>query len=128
DTLDLAVPAASVRWTAVAGRGCLTLGQMAGERLVILDPSGRAARELCEAADRAGITPVVVRDPDDADLSNTGAYLLPVTAAELAHDLPSATPRWLVGDGASSGKLAGAAIGAAAAGVLLAPVQPATLA
>ncbi|HVV87387.1 MAG TPA: protein kinase [Kofleriaceae bacterium] len=101
---------------------------MAGDRLVILDPSGRSAEELCEAADRAGIVPVVVRDPDDADLSNTGAYLLPVSAAELAHALPSAIPRWLVGDGSASGKLASAAISAAAAGVILMPVLPATLA
>jgi serine/threonine-protein kinase len=100
---------------------------MAGDRLVILDPSGRSAGELCEAADRAGITPVVVRDPDDADLSNAGAYLLPVSAAELAHGLRSTVPRWLVGDGGASGKLAAASISAAAAGVLLAPVMPATV-
>ena len=99
---------------------------MAGDRLVILDPAGRSAEELCEAAARAGIVPVVVRDPDDADLSNTGAYLLPVSAADLAHALPSTVPRWLVGDGASSGKLASAAIGAVAAGVILTPVSPAT--
>src|SRR5262245_58791879 len=100
---------------------------MAGDRLVILDPSGRSAEELCEAADRAGIVPVVVRDPDDADLSNAGAYLIPVSAADLAPTLPSTVPRWLVGDGGASGKLASAALGAAAAGVLLAPVTPATL-
>jgi len=97
-----------------------------GDRLVILDPSGRSADELCEAASRAGIVPVVVRDPDDADLSNAGAYLLPVSAADLAHTLPSTVPRSLVGDGAASGKLASAAISAAAAGVILLPVTPAT--
>ncbi len=99
---------------------------MGGDRLVILDPSGRSADELCDAAGRAGITTVVVRDPDDADLSNTGAYLLPVSAADLAASLPSTVPRWLVGDGAASGKLASAAITAAAAGVILLPVTPAT--
>ena len=99
---------------------------MSGQRLVILDPAGRTASEVCAVAQRAGIAPVVTGDV--VDVPRAAVVLVPPTAAEAAARLPSSVPRWIYGDGDSSAKLAAAAIACAAAGVLLLPTRPEVIA
>ncbi|KAB2898944.1 MAG: hypothetical protein F9K40_10815, partial [Kofleriaceae bacterium] len=93
-------------------------------RLVILDPAGRTASDVCAVASRAGIAPVVAGDPRTIDVPNAAAVLLPAASAEDVASLPSSVPRWLYGDLEGSARLASAAITCTAAGVVLLPTRP----
>lgn len=93
-------------------------------RLVILDPAGRTASDVCAVAARAGIAPVVAADARTIDVPKAAAVLLPATSADAVASLPSSVPRWLYGDLEGSAKLASAAIACTAAGVVLLPTRP----
>lgn len=97
---------------------------MSGQRLVILDPAGRTASEICAIAQRAGIAPVVVGDAGSIEVPKAAAVLVPAASAEAVASLPSSVPRWLYGDIESSARLASAAIACTAAGVVLLPTRP----
>ncbi len=100
---------------------------MTGQRLVILDPAGRTASDLCAIASRAGIAPVVTGDAASIDVPKAYAVLVPASSAEAVASLPSSVPRWLYGDVENSARLASAAIACTAAGVILLPTRPEVL-
>jgi len=94
---------------------------------VILDPAGRAA-DLISLATRIGATPVVVRSLDELEAYRDLPVLVPSSAGALLGERAAVGPRWIYGEGESSGKVAGAAVACAASGVLLAPVSAESIA
>ena len=91
---------------------------MAGPRLVILDPSGRAS-DLIALATRIGVAPAVIDSVDDLDRFGSAPILVSASAAALLIETPNASQRWVFGDGDASAKVAGAAVGCGAIGVLI---------
>src|SRR5207249_1776262 len=87
----------------------------------------RMASEVCVAAQRAGLAPVVVGDVGSMELHKAAVVLVPPTSAAGVATLRSTAPRWIYGDGEGSAKLASAAIVCAASGVLLLPTRPENL-
>ena len=100
---------------------------MAGPRLVILDPAGRAG-DVAALAQRIGAEPVVVTRADEVDRHGGAPVLIPAAVAEGLTDKAIAAPRWVFGDGDASATVAGAAAACNAVGVLLAPVSAEALA
>ncbi len=96
----------------------------ASPRLVILDPSGRSASELCAVAARAGVQPVVAGEAAAIDPALAAAVLVPAASAGDVASLPASVPRWLYGDLESSARLAAAAVTCGASGVVLTPTRP----
>ncbi len=95
---------------------------MAPKRIAVFDPSGRLLDELSAVAEAAD----VVLEPFNLKDSVAGFHALfvaPSVAADLGPAPADGPPRWIVGDGANAGRIAGAAAGAHAAGVLLAPTS-----
>ena len=94
----------------------------------MFDPSGRVAAEATRVADKGRIEVVLATSPVDPLLQQVHAVLV---AAPVAIDLPVAgvisAPRWVVGESSNATRLAGAAVAAAAAGVLLLPLGPESL-
>jgi diguanylate cyclase (GGDEF)-like protein len=97
------------------------------KRLGVFDPSRRLIDELGDAADRVDVELVAVRAGDATD-GMAGLLVPPAMASDLGAAPDGAVPRWIVGDGANAGKVAGAAASAAAAGALLTPISPDALA
>jgi serine/threonine-protein kinase len=95
---------------------------VAGKRLGVFDPSGRLIEELADAADRAHVTLEKITATTDTR-EFAGVLIAPAIASELGQPPDGAAPRWIVGDGANAGRVAGAAASAATAGVLLTPVN-----
>jgi diguanylate cyclase (GGDEF)-like protein len=97
-----------------------------GKRLGVFDPTGRLVEDLAAAAARshADLESVRLDDP----MEHLAGLLLPVAAAsDLRPPSVGAPARWIVGEPAQAARIAGAAAGASAAGVLLAPVSPEAL-
>lgn len=97
------------------------------KRLGVFDPSGRLIAELATAARQAGVDLVPTSSEEDATECE-GVLLPPAIASDLGPGPLSRAARWVVGDGANAGRVAGAAVSAGADGVLLTPVTAATLA
>src|SRR5262249_31480885 len=88
------------------------------KRLGVLDPSGRLFEDLARTADLAGVDLVGVDEPGCA-----AALVAPAIAGDLGPPVDGGPARWIVGDAGNAARLAGAAAGAGAVGVLLRPVH-----
>ena len=101
---------------------------MSVRRIAVFDPSGRLQAEASRVAEKGRMEIVPLSSPTDPAISGVHAVLV---AAAVASELPPpaviAPPRWVVGDQANATRLAGAAVAAAAAGVLLLPLGPESL-
>jgi diguanylate cyclase (GGDEF)-like protein len=99
---------------------------VAARRVVILEPAGRLAGDLSQAARRVGLEPTVAAQPKPELLA--GADLV-LTAPGIAEALgPGDVPRrWVFGAADAAPRLAGAAVACGAEGVLLAPIPPEAL-
>jgi len=98
---------------------------MADKQLAIVDPSGHLIVELRLTAAAAGISLHVI-EPDAPDAAYAAILVVPPEGGALG---PSdGPPRWIVGDAASSARLAAAAAQAESAGVLFLPVSAEALA
>src|SRR5437763_14509093 len=95
--------------------------RVADHQLAIVDPSGRLIGEIQALAALAHVSLRMVR-PGEPVTGCVAALLAPAIAADLGPAPPDGPPRWIVGDGASAARLAGAASRAGAPGVLLPPV------
>jgi diguanylate cyclase (GGDEF)-like protein len=97
-------------------------------RIAVFDPSGRLQAEAARVAEKGRMEVVALISPTDPMINQAHAVLV---AAPVAGELPPpgviAPPRWVVGDQANATRLAGAAVAAAAAGVLLSPLGPESL-
>lgn len=97
-------------------------------RIAVFDPSGRVVGEAMRVAERCRVEITTAHSPLDPVLGQAGAVLI---AAAVADDLPPAgvvgAPRWVVGEPQNATRLAGAAVAAGAAGVLLLPLGPESL-
>jgi hypothetical protein len=101
---------------------------VAARRVVILDPAGRHGNDLARAAAAAGLAPEVLTGAPDVSAIGEGAVVLASIGAAGALAADGAGTRWVFGDQADAGKLAGAAVACGATGVLVLPVPPAALA
>jgi diguanylate cyclase (GGDEF)-like protein len=97
-------------------------------RIAVFDPSSRLLAEATRVAEKGRMEVVALSSPSDPLLSLAHAVLV---AAPVAAELPPpgviAPPRWVVGDAQNATRLAGAAVAAAAVGVLLSPLGPESL-
>ena len=99
--------------------------------MVILDPTGRHGEELSRAVHATGRAPVVITGAaEEADVAGAELVLASVGAASvLSEELaPDAPPRWVYGEPADAGRLAGAAVSCGAAGVMILPIGAGSLA
>ncbi|MEZ4360620.1 MAG: diguanylate cyclase [Kofleriaceae bacterium] len=97
-------------------------------RIAVFDPSGRVPAEARRVLDPAQHEIVVCADVLDPSLARADAVLV---AAAVAAELPPpgalAPPRWVVGEAVNATRLAGAAVAASAAGVVLLPLGEGSL-
>jgi serine/threonine-protein kinase len=100
---------------------------VAARRVLIVDPAGRHGQELARAAAANGLVAHVVERPTVEDTTGAELALVTVGAAGSLADSGFTLPRWVIGEPGEAGKLAGAAVACAAAGVLLLPVDAAIL-
>src|SRR3954471_1224735 len=99
---------------------------MAAKRLAIFDPSGRLAPEVEPLAAEVGLRfqTATAKDVATFDHATTAAILVaPGVASEIGPMPEGGAPRWVMGDGANPGRVAGAAASASAVGVLLTPTS-----
>ncbi len=89
------------------------------KRVAIFDPSGRLIADLAPHAERARLELVPATYAGDVD----AVLIAPAVAAELGPAPANAAPRWIVGDVNNAARIAGAAAGCGATGVLLTPVS-----
>lgn len=108
--------------------GSLYAAAVSIRRIAVHDPSGRVVAEALRVADKGRFEVVVAQSATDAVLDSSDAVLV---AAPVAIDLPplrgAAAPRWVVGEAGNATRLAGAAVAASAAGVLLMPLAASSL-
>src|SRR5215467_9113811 len=97
------------------------------KRLAILDPSGRLTAELAPLAKEANVQLVATKVGDPVDRNVTSVLVAPAVAADLGPAPADGPPRWVVGDGSNAARVAGAAAGGGASGVVLTPVSLAAL-
>lgn len=92
------------------------------KRIAVFDPSGRLLDELDVLADEVELelVPWNLKDPLDGFHA---MFVAPSVAADLGPQPADGPPRWVVGEGTNAGKIAGAAAGCFAAGVLIAPTS-----
>ena len=93
---------------------------------MILDPAGRLG-EVATLAARIGAAPAVVSDVAHLRGFASTPVLVPSSAAEALAGVTPTGPRWVLGEGDSAGKVASAAAGCAAVGVVIAPMSPEAL-
>jgi len=94
------------------------------KRLAIFDPSGRLLDDLEPLADEVGVHLLSVDAATAQSITSVVAILVaPAVATELAPVPDGGPPRWVIGDGSNPARVAGAAAGAGASGVLLTPVS-----
>ena len=89
------------------------------KRVAVFDPSGRLIAELAPLAEKARL----VLEPIDACTDPVAVICAPAVAADLGPPPANAPPRWIVGDANNAARIAGAAAGCGATGVLLSPVS-----
>lgn len=97
------------------------------KRFGVLDPSGRLIEDLTDAATQAGVALVATASAQNGS-DFDGLLLPPALAGDVGPSSLLHSPRWIVGDAANAGRVAGAAVSANANGVLLTPVTADTLA
>ena len=95
---------------------------MAGKRIAVFDPSGRLLADLAAIAEEADLV-LVPYKLKDALAGFHAMFVAPAVAPDLGPAPVDGPPRWIVGDGTNAGRIAGAAAGAHAAGVLLVPTS-----
>jgi diguanylate cyclase (GGDEF)-like protein len=94
----------------------------------VFDPSSRLLADALRAADQGRVEIVSALTPTDPLMAHVHAVLVAApVAADLVAPGMSSAPRWVVGDPSNATRLAGAAVAAAAAGVLLTPLGPESL-
>ncbi len=99
-------------------------GSVAVKRLAVFDPSRRLSSELAAVAEEAGVELVGLTAERVSELTHVAAVLVaPSVAGDLGPAPLDGPPRWIVGDGSNAARVAGAAAGAGASGVLLTPVS-----
>ncbi|HET9622119.1 MAG TPA: diguanylate cyclase [Kofleriaceae bacterium] len=99
--------------------------------IAVIDPSGRLLAEAAPLVALAAPTfPIrfVAAKPGASVAEHAAVLVSAALAGDLGAPLPSAPPRWIVGDGSNAARLAGAAAQASAAGVLFTPLSVAALA
>lgn len=94
---------------------------MPARRLAVFDPSGRLVVDLQPLADKVGVTLYQIGAGDSA-VGAVALLVAPAVAPELGPAPADGAPRWIVGDAQNAARVAGAAAGAGAAGVMLLPV------
>ncbi|MGN6105939.1 MAG: protein kinase domain-containing protein [Kofleriaceae bacterium] len=97
---------------------------MPAKRLAVFDPSGRVIAELAPHAAAARVT-LVPATPGEPPTGCAALLVAPLVAGDLGPAPLEGPPRWIVGDGSNAARVAGAAAGAGACGVLLTPVSAA---
>ena len=92
------------------------------KRLAILDPTGRLKAEIAPLADEVGVQ---LQSIAVGDVVNGVAAILiaPAVAGDLGPAPFDGPPRWVIGDPGNAARVAGAAAGAGASGVLLTPLS-----
>jgi len=93
---------------------------MADRLLAIVDPSGRLIAELAPLAAEVQVSLHALR-PGDPAVGYAAILIAPPCAGDLGPAPAGGPRRWIAGDAANAARLAGAALEAGAAGVLLLP-------
>ncbi len=93
---------------------------------MIFDPAGRLG-EIVAMATRIGAAPTLVTSAEQLATLPSTPVLVPSSAAEALAGMTPTAPRWVLGEGDAAGKVASAAAGCAAVGVVMAPVTPEAL-
>jgi diguanylate cyclase (GGDEF)-like protein len=92
------------------------------KRLAILDPTGRLRAEIAPLAAEVGVTLQTITAGDS--INGVAAILVaPAVAGDLGPAPADSPARWIIGDPGNAARVAGAAAGAGASGVLLTPLS-----